>query len=88
MLNGRFLRPKAVNSMQNRKFQLQNVANSMQHGRFQLPNAAKNMQNERFQLQNAANSMQHGREVACITSSVKVVFALLSGHNTKSDLLG
>ena len=24
----------------------------------------------------------------CITSSVKVVFALLSGHNTKFDLLG
>jgi len=47
--------------MQNKKFQRQNAANSMQHAQ----NARiTNTQNERFQLQNAANSMQHGREVA------------------------
>ena len=34
MINRRFLRPNAANSMQNNKFQRQNAANSMQHGRF------------------------------------------------------
>ena len=34
MINRRFLRPNAANSMQNKKFQRQNAANSMQHGRF------------------------------------------------------
>ena len=34
MINRRFLRPNAANSMQNEKFQRQNAANSMQHGRF------------------------------------------------------
>ena len=34
MINRRFLRPNAANSMQNKKFQRHNAANSMQHGRF------------------------------------------------------
>ena len=34
MINRRFLRPNAANSMQNKKFQRQNAANSMRHGRF------------------------------------------------------
>ena len=62
----------AFKNLQNRRFQLQNVANSIAKGRFQLPNAANNMQHGSlrpkmlniscffgsFQLQEPAKNMQ------------------------------
>ena len=38
----------AFKNLQNRRFQLQNVANSIAKGRFQLPNAANNMRHGSF----------------------------------------